>query len=66
LLKQERPTVLDRKALRARFETDMTIETASPPIGEILYESFNALGEPGPVIRSLGPPKETGPLRRIF
>jgi hypothetical protein len=45
-------------------ETDMTIETACAPIGEILYESFNALGEPGPVIRSLGPPKKTGPLRQ--
>jgi hypothetical protein len=45
-------------------ETDMTIETACAPIGEILFESFNALGEPGPVIRSLGPPKETGPLRQ--
>jgi hypothetical protein len=45
-------------------ETDMTIETAYAPIGEILYESFNALGEQGPVIRSLGPPKETGPLRQ--
>jgi hypothetical protein len=44
-------------------ETDMTIETACAPIGEILFESFNAL-EPGPVIRSLGPPKETGPLRQ--
>ena len=42
----------------------MTIETAYAPVGEILYESFNALGEPGPVIRSLGPPKETGPLRQ--
>jgi hypothetical protein len=45
-------------------ETDMAIKTASAPIGEILYESFDALGEPGPVIRSLGPPKETGPLRQ--
>ena len=42
----------------------MTIETAYAPVGEILYKSFNALGEPGPVIRSLGPPKETGPLRQ--
>ena len=39
-------------------KTDMTIETAYVPVGKILYESFNALGEPGPVIRSLGPPKE--------
>ena len=46
-------------------ETDMTIETAYAPIGEILYESFNSLGKPGPVIRSLGPPKETGPLRQV-
>jgi hypothetical protein len=45
-------------------ETDMTIETGYAPIGEILYESFNALGEQGPVIRSLGAPKETGPLRQ--
>jgi hypothetical protein len=45
-------------------ETDMTIETAYAPIGETLFESFNALGEPGPVIRSLGPPTETGPLRQ--
>jgi hypothetical protein len=45
-------------------KTDMTIETAYAPIGEILYESFNALGEPGPVIRSLGAPNETGPLRQ--
>ena len=45
-------------------EPDMTIETAYAPIGEILYKSFNALGEQGPVIRSLGPPKETGPLRQ--
>ena len=45
-------------------ETDMTIETAYAPIGETLFESFNALGEPGPVIRSLGLPKETGPLRQ--
>jgi hypothetical protein len=44
-------------------EPDMTIETAYAPIGEILYKSFNALGEPGPVIRSLGPPKQTGPLQ---
>src|SRR4029077_16437975 len=44
-------------------EPDRTIETAYAPIGEILYKSFNALGDPGPVIRSLGPPKETGPLR---
>jgi hypothetical protein len=42
----------------------MTIETAYAPFGEILYKSFDALGEPGPVIRSLGPPKETGPLRQ--
>ena len=42
----------------------MTIETAHAPFGEILYKSFDALGEPGPVIRSLGPPKETGPLRQ--
>ena len=42
----------------------MTIETAYAPIGEILYKSLNALGEPGPVICSLGPPKETGPLRQ--
>ena len=41
----------------------MTIEIAYAPVGEILYESFNPLGEPGPVIRSLGPPKETSPLR---
>jgi hypothetical protein len=41
----------------------MTIESASRPIGETLYESFNPLGELGPVIRSLGPPKETSPLR---
>jgi hypothetical protein len=45
-------------------KTDMTIEIAYAPIGEILFESFNALGEPGPVICSLGPPKETGPLRQ--
>jgi hypothetical protein len=45
-------------------EPDMTIETAYAPVGEILYKSFNALGEPGPVIRSLGPPQETGPLRQ--
>jgi hypothetical protein len=45
-------------------KTDMTIKTAHAPIGEILFESFNALGEPGPVIRSLGSPKETGPLRQ--
>jgi hypothetical protein len=45
-------------------QTNMTIETAYAPIGEILYKSFNALGEPGPVIRSLGPPKEIGPLRQ--
>jgi hypothetical protein len=45
-------------------KTDMTIEIAYAPVGEILYESFNALGELGPVIRSLGPPKETGPLRQ--
>ena len=63
MLKQKRPTVFGRKAPRARFEANMTIETASPPIGEILYESFNPLGEPGPVIRSLGSPKETSPLR---
>ena len=42
----------------------MTIEKAYAPVGEIHYESFNPLGEPGPVIRSLGPPKETGPLRQ--
>jgi hypothetical protein len=42
----------------------MTIETAYAPVGEILYKSLNALGEPGPVIRSLGLPKETGPLRQ--
>ena len=42
----------------------MTIETAYRPVGEILYKSLNALGEPGPVIRSLGSPKETGPLRQ--
>ena len=42
----------------------MAIKTAYAPIGEILYKSFNALGEPGPVICSLGPPKETGPLRQ--
>jgi hypothetical protein len=42
----------------------MTIETAYAPVGEILYKSLNALGEPGPVIRSLGAPKETGPLRQ--
>jgi hypothetical protein len=47
-----------------KYETDMTIETAYAPIGEILYASFNALVEPGPVIRSLGPTKETGPLRK--
>jgi hypothetical protein len=45
-------------------ETDMAIKSAYAPIGEILYKSFDALGEPGPVIRSLGPPKETGPLRQ--
>ena len=42
----------------------MAMKTAYAPIGEILYKSFNALGEPGPVICSLGPPKETGPLRQ--
>jgi hypothetical protein len=45
-------------------KTDMTIETAYAPIGAILFTSSNLQGEPGPVIRSLGPPKETGPLRQ--
>ena len=42
----------------------MAIKSAYAPIGEILYKSFDAMGEPGPVIRSLGSPKETGPLRQ--
>jgi|HubBroStandDraft_2_1064218.scaffolds.fasta_scaffold2422788_1 hypothetical protein len=40
----------------------MTIETASPPIADILYEAFHPPGELETVIRSLGPPKETSPL----
>jgi hypothetical protein len=59
-------SILDASAstTHEKGQTDMTIETAYAPVGEILYESSNALGEPGPMIRSLGLPKETGPLRQ--
>jgi hypothetical protein len=45
---------------RARFETDMPIETASSPIGERLDEACHPLDTSLPVIRTLGPPKQTG------